>query len=70
MTSMRSDKARRRHRVGFGRSSDEQDKRRVMKALQSFLRPEFINRVDEIINISPADQGRILPALPALCCVS
>ena len=35
--------------VGFGRSSDEQDKERVMKALQSFLRPEFINRVDEII---------------------
>lgn len=35
--------------VGFGRSSDEQDKERVMKALQSFLRPEFINRVDEIV---------------------
>ena len=35
--------------VGFGRSSDEQDKERVMKALQSFLRPEFINRVNEIV---------------------
>ncbi len=35
--------------VGFGRSSDEQDKERIMKALQSFLRPEFINRVDEIV---------------------
>ena len=35
--------------VGFGRSSDEQDKERVLKALQSFLRPEFINRVDEIV---------------------
>ena len=35
--------------VGFGRSSDEQDKERVMKALQSFLRPEFINRVDGIV---------------------
>ncbi len=35
--------------VGFGRSSGDQDKDRVMKALQDFLRPEFINRVDEII---------------------
>ena len=35
--------------VGFGRTADEQGKERVMKALQEFLRPEFINRVDEII---------------------
>ena len=35
--------------VGFGRSSGDQDRDRVMKALQEFLRPEFINRVDEII---------------------
>ena len=35
--------------VGFGRSAGEQDKERVMRALQEFLRPEFINRVDEII---------------------
>ncbi len=35
--------------VGFGRSADEQGRERVMKALQEFLRPEFINRVDEII---------------------
>ena len=35
--------------VGFGRSADDQDKERVMKALQEFLRPEFINRVDEIV---------------------
>ena len=35
--------------VGFGRSSGDQDKERVMKALREFLRPEFINRVDEII---------------------
>ena len=35
--------------VGFGRSTDEQGRDRVMKALQEFLRPEFINRVDEII---------------------
>ncbi|MGI5963720.1 MAG: ATP-dependent Clp protease ATP-binding subunit [Lawsonibacter sp.] len=35
--------------VGFGRSSNEQGKDRAMKALNDFLRPEFINRVDEIV---------------------
>lgn len=35
--------------VGFGRNANEQGKDRVMKALQGFLRPEFINRVDEVI---------------------
>ncbi len=35
--------------VGFGGSTDDQGKERIMKALQDFLRPEFINRVDEIV---------------------
>ena len=35
--------------VGFGRTADEQGRERTMKALESFLRPEFINRVDEIV---------------------
>jgi len=35
--------------VGFGRSANEQTRERAMKALQEFLRPEFINRVDEVI---------------------
>ena len=35
--------------VGFGRSVSEQTKEKAMKALQDFLRPEFINRVDEIV---------------------
>ena len=35
--------------VGFGKSGDEQGKEKVMKALQGFLRPEFINRVDEVV---------------------
>ncbi|MEM5780365.1 MAG: ATP-dependent Clp protease ATP-binding subunit, partial [Lawsonibacter sp.] len=35
--------------VGFGRTANEQGKERAMKALQDFLRPEFINRVDEIV---------------------
>ena len=35
--------------VGFGRSLTEQSKEQAMKALGEFLRPEFINRVDEIV---------------------
>ena len=35
--------------VGFGRSADDQGRERTMKALREFLRPEFINRVDEIV---------------------
>ena len=35
--------------VGFGRSVSEQTKEKAMKALREFLRPEFINRVDEIV---------------------
>ena len=35
--------------VGFNRTADEQGKERAMKALQEFLRPEFLNRVDEVV---------------------
>ena len=35
--------------VGFGRTLSEQNKEKTMKALQAFLRPEFINRVDEVV---------------------
>ena len=35
--------------VGFGGSADQQGKERAMKALRDFLRPEFLNRVDEIV---------------------
>ena len=38
--------------MGFGRTDEEQVKGKTMKALQSFLRPEFINRVDEIITFN------------------
>ncbi len=38
--------------VGFGKTVNEQDKDKTMKALQGFLRPEFINRVDEIIHFN------------------
>ena len=35
--------------VGFNQSLSEQSREKAMKALSDFLRPEFINRVDEII---------------------
>ena len=38
--------------MGFGRTDEEQVKGKTMKALQGFLRPEFINRVDEIITFN------------------
>ena len=38
--------------VGFGRTQKEQDADRAMKALQQFLRPEFINRVDAVITFN------------------
>ena len=38
--------------LGFGRSDQDMVKDKTMKALQEFLRPEFINRVDEIITFN------------------
>ena len=38
--------------LGFGRTDQEQVRDKTMKALQEFLRPEFINRVDEIITFN------------------
>jgi ATP-dependent Clp protease ATP-binding subunit ClpB len=35
--------------VGFNRTVNEQGKEKAIKALNDFLRPEFINRVDEIV---------------------
>ena len=35
--------------VGFGKSLTEQTKEKALKALGEFLRPEFINRVDDIV---------------------
>ena len=38
--------------MGFGRSDGDKVKEKTMKALQGFLRPEFLNRVDEIITFN------------------
>ena len=38
--------------VGFGKSLSEQTQEKTIKALSEFLRPEFINRVDEVISFN------------------
>ena len=38
--------------LGFGRTEQDMVKDKTMRALQEFLRPEFINRVDEIITFN------------------
>ena len=38
--------------LGFGRTQNDQVKEKTMSALREFLRPEFINRVDEIITFN------------------
>ena len=51
--------------VGFGRSVSEQNRERIMKALGEFLRPEFINRVDEIICFNRLDEKNFV----AIACI-
>jgi len=46
--------------MGFGRTSADMVKERTMKALQGFLRPEFINRVDEIITFNHLTEENFL----------
>ena len=41
--------------MGFGKSSSDASKDKAMKALEEFLRPEFISRIDEIVVFSPLD---------------
>ena len=42
--------------IGFSASESEQSENATMKALSKFLRPEFINRVDEIITFRSLDE--------------
>ncbi len=39
--------------LGFGKSAKDISKEKVLKALNEFLRPEFIGRVDEIVVFDP-----------------
>ena len=46
--------------MGFGRTPGDQIKERTMKALRGFLRPEFINRVDEIVTFNHLSEENFL----------
>ncbi len=46
--------------VGFGQTVSDQQKEKTMKALREFLRPEFINRVDEIITFNRLSEENFL----------
>ena len=46
--------------MGFGKSENDMAKEKTMKALREFLRPEFINRVDEIISFNHLSQENFL----------
>ena len=46
--------------VGFGRSGQDMVKEKTMKALREFLRPEFINRVDDIITFNHLTEENFL----------
>ena len=46
--------------LGFGRTENDMVKEKTMKALREFLRPEFINRVDEIITFNHLTEENFL----------
>ena len=46
--------------MGFGKSDNDMVKEKTMKALREFLRPEFINRVDEIITFNRLTEENFL----------
>ena len=46
--------------LGFGRTENDMVKEKTMKALRDFLRPEFLNRVDEIITFNHLTEENFL----------
>ena len=46
--------------LGFGRTEQDMVREKTMKALRQFLRPEFINRVDEIITFNHLSEENFL----------
>jgi len=46
--------------LGFGRTDNDMVKEKVMNALKEFLRPEFLNRVDEIITFNHLTEENFL----------
>ncbi len=45
--------------TGFNRTEEQLESEKAMKALLTFLRPEFINRVDEVITFSPLSNDTV-----------
>ncbi len=45
--------------LGFGKTVADASKEKALKALEQFLRPEFIARVDEIVVFSPLDEDAL-----------
>ena len=61
--------------LGFGRTQNDQVKEKTMGALREFLRPEFINRVDEIITFNHLSEDHFLGITDIMlselaCCLS
>ncbi len=46
--------------LGFGRTDNQMSSEKAMKALRQFLRPEFLNRVDEIITFNHLTEENFL----------
>ena len=46
--------------VGFNRTGGEIAKEKSSKALSEFLRPEFLSRVDEVVNFSPLSKESLI----------
>ena len=45
--------------TGFNRTQQQLESEKAVKALLTFLRPEFINRVDEIITFAPLENNTV-----------
>ena len=46
--------------MGFGKSKEDSSKEKAIKALEEFLRPEFIARIDEIVVFSPLTRDSLI----------
>ena len=46
--------------LGFGKTVADASKEKAIKALEEFLRPEFIARVDEIVVFSPLSRETLI----------
>ncbi len=54
--------------LGFGKSDTEMVADKTMKALREFLRPEFINRVDEIVTFAHLTEEHFLGIADIMLC--